>query len=206
MAGDDSVQAKADNISLVLCCLGFLSVVVEVLQFITQKGSGGEGLPRVKIVALSVSISLIASAASLTVPPRYNIICCRLCLLLSVFSCAYLLSHFVPIKLFWVPYIACGFPLLRLLQLLPASHQQSLQQLWWTTWNAIRDAGCRACQAIFRSLKSLLPTTGTVTSNSNPGRSSSSSSSALAPAYIIEEGDAHVINGNNNTSSGGGVM
>ena len=115
MAGDDSVQARADNISLVLYCLGILSGVVEVVQFITQQGPGGEGLPQEKIVALSASIFLIASAASLALPPLCNIICCRLCFLFSVFSCAFLLSPFVPIELFWVPYIACVFPLLRLL-------------------------------------------------------------------------------------------
>ncbi|XXG55309.1 hypothetical protein AAC387_Pa03g3007 [Persea americana] len=208
MAGDDSVQARADNITLVLYCLGILSGVVEVVQFIKQQGSGGEGLPQGKIVVLSVSISLIASAASLALRPRYTTICSRLCFLFSVFSCAFLLAPFVPIKLFWVPYIACVFPLLRLLQLLPAPHQQSLQQLCWTTWNAIRGAGWRARQAIFRPLLALLPTSS-VTSNSIPGRStsSSSSSSAPAPARIIEEGYPHVINvDNNNSISGGGEI
>ncbi|KAJ8637194.1 hypothetical protein MRB53_011461 [Persea americana] len=203
---DNLVQAKADNISLVLYCLGILSGVVEVLQFIEQQGSGKEGLPQGKIVALIVSISLIASAASLALRPRYNTICCRLCFLFSVFSCAFLLSPLVPIKLFWVPYFSCVFPFLHLLQLLPAPLQQYLQQLRWATWKAIRDAAGRAHQAIVRSFEALLPTTSSsVASNSNPGRfTSSSSSSAPALARIIQEGDPQVINVNDNNNSCGG--
>ncbi|XXG55303.1 hypothetical protein AAC387_Pa03g3001 [Persea americana] len=199
MAEGDLVQPEERHSSLGLQGLGILSTVAQLFQTIKQ-GSGGGGGEEKKI-SLIASFSLIAFAASVVLPLCYINICCCISFFFSVLVCAFLLSQFVPDKLFWVPYIACIFPLLHLLQLLPAPLQRSLQQRWWATWNAIVDAACRAHHAIVRSLEALRSTSSSVKSNSNPGRSTSSCSAA-APAGSMEEGDAyHVINGNNNNRS-----
>ncbi|KAJ8637188.1 hypothetical protein MRB53_011455 [Persea americana] len=193
MAEGDLVQPEERHSSLGLQGLGILSTVAQLFQTIKQ-GSGGGGGEEKKI-SLIASFSLIAFAASVVLPLCYINICCCISFFFSVLVCAFLLSQFVPDKLFWVPYIACIFPLLHLLQLLPAPLQRSLQQRWWATWNAIVDAACRAHHAIVRSLEALRSTSSSVKSNSNPGRSTSSCSAA-APAGSMEEGDAyHVING-----------
>lgn len=182
MSEGDTVQAKADNISLVVFSFGIMSAIVEVLHLIKQECSGGEG----KIIVLFVTIALIASAASVALRPPYTTICSRISFLFSVLACALLLSPFVPNKLFWVPYLACVFPLLHLLQLFPDPLQRSLQQLWRAPWNAIGDAARGTHHAIVRCLQvhGLLP------SNGINSAILTSSSSAAPAVRIVEEVDA----------------
>eukprot|EP00268_Persea_americana_P041193 TRINITY_DN4101_c0_g1_i10.p1 TRINITY_DN4101_c0_g1~~TRINITY_DN4101_c0_g1_i10.p1 ORF type:complete len:202 (+),score=10.42 TRINITY_DN4101_c0_g1_i10:644-1249(+) len=183
-----------DDKSLVFHCFGLLSVITELLQFIEGGSRGGGILPEGKIIPLSMSITLITLAASVSLPlrPLYITICCRLSLCSSLFTCSCLLSPFVPSKLFLVPYIACVFPLLHLLQLLlPDPLQRSLQQIWCDIWKAIRVAACSAYDATVGSLKALLQSSTAATSTA----SETSTSASLAAALSIEEGNPNVING-----------
>ncbi|RWR77057.1 hypothetical protein CKAN_00553000 [Cinnamomum micranthum f. kanehirae] len=187
MAEANFFHLGAQHFSAGVYGFNMLSAFVGLLQS-TKPGSGSGSIEE-KIISLSVSFSILAFAASVALPPRYTTILCRTSFFFSVLACSFLLSPFVPHVLFWVPHLACVFPLLHLLQLLPAPLRQSLQQPWLSTWNAVRDAACRVHQA-------LLPISSSTTSNGVPERStsSSSSSSSAAPERGIEEGDADAVN------------
>ncbi|KAJ8637189.1 hypothetical protein MRB53_011456 [Persea americana] len=165
-----------DEISLAFLWFGLASVITGVLS------SGGGGflpLEGSKIIPVSMSITLIALAASASLPLclLYITICCRLSICSSALTCAFLLSPFLPGKLFRVPYIACVFTLLHLLQsLLSDPLQRSLQQIWCDTWKAVRGAACSAYDATVSSLKALLESYGA------PETSTSPYSSSPAPA------------------------
>ena len=190
MAEANFLHLGAQHFSIGLYGFNMQSAVVGLLQS-TKPGSGSiEG----KIISLSVSFSIFAFAASVALPPRFTTILCRISFFFSVLACSFLLSPLAPHVLFWVPHLACVFPLLHLLQLLPAPLRQSLQQPWLSTWNAVRDAACWVRQA-------LLPISSSTTSNGVPERPTSSSSSSAAPERSIEEGDAHAVNGNNNNNN-----
>ncbi|XXG55318.1 hypothetical protein AAC387_Pa03g3015 [Persea americana] len=190
MADANFFHLGAQHFSIGLYGFNMQSAVVGLLQS-TKPGSGSiEG----KITSLSVSFSIFAFAASVALPPRFTTVLCRISFFFSVLACSFLLSPLAPHVLFWVPHLACVFPLLHLLQLLPAPLRQSLQQPWLSTWNAVRDAACWVRQA-------LLPISSSTTSNGVPERPTSSSSSSAAPERSIEEGDAHAVNGNNNNNN-----
>lgn len=177
-----------DEISLAFFWFGLASVITQVLL------SGGGLPPEKENIAVSMSIAIIALAASVSLPlrPLYITICCRLSICSSALTCAFLLSPFLPSKLFWVPYIACVFTLLHLLgQLLSDPLQRSLQQICCDSWKAIRGAACSAYDATVRSLKALLQSIRDATSNGAPETSTSpySSSPAPAAALSIEEGN-----------------
>ncbi|XXG84517.1 hypothetical protein AAC387_Pa10g2019 [Persea americana] len=151
---DEAQQIRARRESLGLNGFQILFSAVGLLQTMTKQGSEGVGVGEgnVKIISLFVSISLSAFAAAVVLPLRYTDISCRISSFFLLLVCSSLLSPFVPHVLFWFPYLACVFPLLGLLQLTPATLQDSLQELCRSSWTAIRGFAYGAHQRLIRAI------------------------------------------------------